>query len=174
MRFLLSSAAFYSHDRDTDKFCLEDGFKYFEINDCEVQFRVNIASSAEIDSFCCIQFKRNLNGGLSIDVKLCSFRQNLEACVLEIKQTQKQLHDRCKYLTSTLSPDDIATYAPNIKDIEKELKKDDDYLAGLIGISFSDDQALKVCNENEKVGKNSSFIENYLKYKEKLRMSKSK
>ena len=164
MRFLLSSTAFYSHDRDTDKFCLEDGFKYFEIKDCEVQFRVT--TSADIDSYCCIQFKRNLNEGLSIDVKLCSFRQNLEACILEIKQTQKQLNDGCKYLTSALSSDDISTYAPNIKDIEKELKKDDDYLAGLIGISFSDDQALKVCNENEKAGKSSGFIENYLKYKE--------
>jgi len=104
---------------------------------------------------------------MSIDGILCSFRQNLEVCILEIKQVQKHFNEGCKNLKQTMSSEDIDNFSPNIRTIEKELKKEDDYLEALLGISLPEEQIVKVCEEAEKTDKSSGFIENYITYKQK-------
>ena len=119
LRLLKNSAAFYSKNSESDQFCLQDGFNYNEIKDCEIEYKVKFQSINDIDTACCLKYKRNLGGGIEYEEKICSFRQNIEICVLEIKQVQKHLINGCLGLKNTLSKEDLDFLSPNLKDIEK-------------------------------------------------------
>ena len=150
LRLLKNSAAFYSKNSESDQFCLQDGFNYNEIKDCEIEYKVKFQSINDIDTACCLKYKRNLGGGIEYEEKICSFRQNIEICVLEIKQVQKHLINGCLGLKNTLSKEDLDFLSPNLKDIEKELKKEDFYLKETLGVSLPENQIIKICNDQEK------------------------
>ena len=149
IRLLSDSIAIYYHNSDSDEFCLEEGFKYFEIIDCVIRYKSKIfATDPYIDESCCISYKRVLTGGLFFEETICSFRQSVEVCIMEIRQIQKHLTYGCLSFKESMTNDDIETFSPNIRDIEKEIKREDIYLKNLLGTSLPENQIIKVCNDN--------------------------
>jgi hypothetical protein len=150
---------------------LEEAFFYSLIKHCKTDYPVPKPQDYELifDLKCCLSFELRVSGEFSVTETFCSFRQNLETCLLEIRLIQKKLEESCEKFNiakknesgnfETIS--DPIVEMMTIQDGISQLEKDDLKIAKILGNDVVIEESIKCCScEKEKQVNRTTTAEN--------------
>ena len=98
IRFLANSIAFYNYQTSKNAYCLQEGFTYSSIKDCNVTHGhflnlMDIKNNPNVS--CCVFYNRTWDDDTMTLEYICSMKSSLEICVWEAKVIQKEMAKGC-------------------------------------------------------------------------------
>ena len=145
LRFLNQSLLFYSSPPD----CLEEAFSYSFIKYCQTSYPFPIPLSFELilDKRCCLSYERTIAGEFSVDEVICSFRQNIETCILEIRQVQKELEGNCRSILNSTKKEtgEMEGEIITLPEAMRQLGKEDLMIEKILGQDTVVEESIKCC-----------------------------
>lgn len=147
LRFFNQSLFFYSSPPD----CLEEAFSYSLIQNCQTSYPVPIPQRFELifDKRCCLSYERTVSGEFSVEEVICSFRQNLETCILEIRQIEKELELNCVKLLNPKKREivdgNMDFEIMTLPEAMSQLTKEDLIIEKILGQEVVVEESIKCC-----------------------------
>lgn len=128
---------------------MEEAFSYSLIRNCQCSYPFPIPLNFELifDKRCCLSYERTIAGEFSVDEVICSFRQNLETCILEIRQVQKELEGNCNNILSTTRKEigEMDGEIMTLPEAIRQLAKEDLLIEKMLGEDTTVEESIRCC-----------------------------